>query len=149
MHHVPGHREQGMVGEIIIGPSQGGGLSGVAADPTGVSHDFTLDFVESDDFRTLAFNALPGEDGNNPEIRVNSGDEVTITSDNLGNSFHAFGVVTNPEDFNSIIWDSEIAAATNPLETWRKWKYYIYCWCTRNILLHMYSSWTCIARNAR
>ena len=113
---VPGHREQGMVGEIIIGPSQGGGSSGEAAAPTGVSHDFTLDFVESDDFRTLAFNALPGEEGSNPEIRVNSGDEVTVTSNNLGKSFHAFGVVTNPEDFNSIIWDSEIAAATNPLK---------------------------------
>ena len=114
---VPGHREQGMVGEIIVGPSQGGGgSSGVAADPTGVSHDFTLDFVESDDFKTLAFNALPGEDGYNPEIRVNSGDEVTITSNNLGKSFHAFGVVTNPEDFNSSVWDSEIATATSPLK---------------------------------
>jgi len=113
---VPGHREQGMVGEIIVGPAQGGGSSGIAAAPTGVSHDFTLDFVESDDFRTLAFNALPGEDGSNPEIRVNSGDEVTITSNNLGKSFHSFGVVTNPDDFNSIIWDSEIAAATNPLK---------------------------------
>ena len=113
---VPGHREQGMVGEIIVGPAQGGGSSGVAAAPTGVSHDFTLDFVESDDFRTLAFNALPGEDGNNPEIRVNSGDEVTITSTNNGKSFHAFGVVANPEDFNNVIWDSEIAAPTNPLK---------------------------------
>jgi len=112
---VPGHREQGMVGEIIVGPSQGGG-SQAAAPPTGVSHDFTLDFVESSDFRTLAFNALPGEDGHNPEIRVNSGDEVTITSNNLGKSFHAFGVVTNPEDFNSVIWDSAIAAASNPLK---------------------------------
>ena len=74
---VPGHREQGMVGEIIIGPAQGGGSS-VAAAPTGVSHDFTLDFVESDDLRTLGFNALPGEDGSNPEIRVSSGDEITI-----------------------------------------------------------------------
>ena len=113
---VPGHREQGMVGEIIIGPAQGGGSSGEAAAPTGVSHDFTLDFVESDDFRTLAFNALPGEDGNNPEIRVNSGDEITITSNNLGKSFHSFGVVINPEDFNNVIWGSEIAAATNPLK---------------------------------
>ncbi|QDI88756.1 hypothetical protein Nisw_04070 [Candidatus Nitrosopumilus sp. SW] len=112
---VPGHREQGMVGEIIVGPAQGGS-SGVAAAPTGVSHDFTLDFVESDDFRTLAFNALPGEDGNNPEIRVNSGDEVTITSSNNGKSFHAFGVVANPEDFNNVIWGSEIAAASNPLK---------------------------------
>jgi len=113
---VPGHREQGMVGEIIIGPSQGGSSSGTAAAPTGVSHDFTLDFVESSDFRTLAFNALPGEDGHNPEIRVNSGDEVTVTSDNLGKSFHAFGVVTDPEDFNNVIWGSEIAAPTNPLK---------------------------------
>ena len=115
---VPGHREQGMVGQIIVGPSSGGGSAGggAAAPPTGVSHDFVLDFVESDDFRTLAFNALPGEEGSNPEIRVNSGDEVTVTSANLGVSFHAFGVVTNPEDFNSVVWDSEIAAATNPLK---------------------------------
>lgn len=113
--NVPGHREQGMVGEIIVGPAQGGGSS-VAAVPTGVSHDFILDFVESDDFRTLAFNALPGEDGNNPEIRVNSGDEVTVTSDNVGKSFHAFGIVSDPEDFNNIIWDSAIATASNPLK---------------------------------
>ena len=113
---VPGHRDQGMVGEIIIGPAQGGASPSVAADPTGVSHDLTLDFVESDDFRTLAFNALPGEDGHNPDVTVNSGDEVTVTSNNLGKSFHAFGVVTNPEDFNSIVMDSAIAAATNPLK---------------------------------
>ena len=113
---VPGHREQGMVGEIIVGPAQGGGSSGKAAAPTGVSHEFTFNFVESDDFRTLAFNALPGEDGHNPEIRVNSGDEVTITANNMGKSFHAFGVVSNPEDFNSVIWDSAIAAMANPLK---------------------------------
>ena len=110
---VPGHRDQGMVGEIIVSGSSG---PAVAADPTGVSHEFTLDFVESDDFRTLAFNALPGEEGNNPTIVVNSGDEVTITSVNAGMSFHAFGVVSNPDDFNSVIFDSAIAAATNPLK---------------------------------
>ena len=113
---VPGHRDQGMVGEIIIGPAQGGASPGVAADPTGVSHDFTLDFVESADFRTLAFNALPGEDGHNPDVKVNSGDEVTITANNLGKSFHSFGVVSNPEDFNNVIMDSAIAAASNPLK---------------------------------
>ena len=110
---VPGHRAQGMVGEIIVSGSSG---PAVAADPTGVSHEFTLDFVESDDFRTLAFNALPGEEGSNPTITVNSGDEVTITSLNDGMSFHAFGVVSNPDDFNSVIFDSAIAAATNPLK---------------------------------
>ena len=113
---VPGHREQGMVGEIIVGPAQAGGGSAEAAAPTGVSHSFTLDFVESDDFITLAFNALPGEEGHNPEIRVNSGDSVTISSTNLGKSFHAFGVVANPEDFGNILWGSEIASMSSPLK---------------------------------
>ena len=113
---VPGHREQGMVGEIIVGPAQSGGSSSTAAASTGVSHEFTLDFVESDDFRTLAFNALPGEDGHNPEIRVNSGDDVTINATNMGLSFHAFGIVTNPEDFNNIVMDSAIGSMSSALK---------------------------------
>ena len=110
---VPGHRMQGMVGEIIVGEA---GVAREAAAPTGVSHEFTLDFVESSDFRTLAFNALPGEEGSNPEIRVKSGDEVTVTTTNAGVSFHAFGVVTDPDDFNSIVFDSAINSASNPLK---------------------------------
>ena len=110
---VPGHRMQGMVGEIVVTEA---GASGEAAPPTGVSHDFTLDFVESSDFRTLAFNALPGEVGNNPDIRVNSGDEVTVSANTIGKSFPAFGVVTNPDDFNSVVFDSEISSANNPLK---------------------------------
>ena len=110
---VPGHRMQGMVGEIIV---SGPAAPAAAAPPTGVSHDISFDFVESSDFRTLAFNALPGEEGSNPEVRVNSGDEVTVTTINAGKSFHAFGVVSDPDDFNSVIFDSAIAAATNPLK---------------------------------
>ncbi len=110
---VPGHRAQGMVGEIIVSGSAG---PAVAAPPTGVSHELEFDFVESADFRTLAFNALPGEEGHNPDVAVNSGDEVTITTNNVGMSFHAFGVVSNPDDFNSVVFDSAIAAATNPLK---------------------------------
>lgn len=112
---VPGHRQQGMVGEIIVGPAEGGGAPAEAAPPTGVSHNFTLDFFESDDLLTYAFSAPPGEEGSNPEIRVNSGDEVTITAANMGRSFHSFGITTNPEDFNNVLWGSEIATATNPL----------------------------------
>lgn len=110
---VPGYRELGLSGEIIVGTVD---ESAVAAGPTGVSHNFTLDFVESSDLLTLAFNALPGEDGHNPEIRVNSGDEITISSTNQGISFHSFGVVTDPNDFTSVVWESEIAAPTNPLK---------------------------------
>ncbi|QUC64362.1 multicopper oxidase domain-containing protein [Nitrosopumilus sp. K4] len=113
---VPGHREQGMVGEIIVGPAKSGGSTAKAAAPTGVHHDFSVDFVESSDFRTLAFNALPGEEGHNPDFVVNSGDEITFTATNKGKSFHSFGIVSNPEDFNNVLWGSEIAAATNPLK---------------------------------
>ena len=110
---VPGHRAQGMVGEIVVSGSSG---PAAAAPPTGISHEFEFDFIESADFRTLAFNALPGEEGNNPDVVVNSGDEVTITTINAGMSFHAFGVVSNSDDFNSVVFDSAIAAATNPLK---------------------------------
>jgi nitrite reductase (NO-forming) len=113
---VPGHRMQGMVGEIVVGEGASSEQASAAA-PTGVSHEFVLDFVESSDFRTLAFNALPGEEGHNPDIRVNSGDEVTVTATNAGVSFHAFGVVTNPDDFTSVVFDSGINSATNPLKS--------------------------------
>ena len=113
---VPGHREQGMVGEIVVSPAQAGGAPKAAAAPTGVSHDFSVDFVESSDFRTLAFNALPGEEGSNPDFKVNSGDEINFTTVNAGKSFHAFGIVSNPEDFNNILWKSAIASPNNPLK---------------------------------
>jgi len=112
---VPGHREQGMVGKIVVGPAEDASATEAAA-PTGVSHEFTLNFVESPDFRTLAFNALPGEEGHNPEFVVKSGDEVTFTVTNTGKSFHAFGIVKDPEDFNNILWNSAIASASNPIK---------------------------------
>jgi len=111
---VPGHREQGMVGKIIVDPKQSSETQTV--NPTGASHNFEFNFVESSDFRTLGFNALLGEEGSNPEIIVKAGDSVTIKVTNTGKSFHSFGVVTNPEDFNSIVWNSAIQSASNPLK---------------------------------
>ena len=77
---------------------------------------FELDFIESSDFRTLAFNALPGEFGHNPEIRVKTGDTIKIVTTNTGKSFHSFGIVADPEKIDDVLWGSEIAAATNPLK---------------------------------
>ena len=109
---VPGHREQGMVGEIIVGAA---GQEASVVEPTGTVHDFTLDFYESDDFLTFAFSAVPGTEGANPEIRVNAGDEVNISSTNQGISFHSFAIVRDPANFNSIMWDSAIGSANVPL----------------------------------
>ena len=125
---VPGHRAQGMVGTIIVGDAQeppgddaaaggaGGGATEAASAPTGVSHDFTADFVESEDFLTLGFDALPGEPGSNPELTVNSGDEVTFTVNNVGKLFHSFGITATPEDYANPLWDSEIGSITDSLK---------------------------------
>ena len=112
---VPGHREQGMQGEIIVDPAQAAEAPKAAAAPTGIHHDFSINFIESKDFRTLAFNALPGEDGHNPDFTVNSGDEVTFSVKNAGKSFHAFGIVSDPEN-PSVLWNSGIASPSNPLK---------------------------------
>ncbi|TBR09504.1 MAG: hypothetical protein EPO62_04995 [Candidatus Nitrosotenuis sp.] len=110
---VPGHRELGMQGTIIVGPAQA--PSG-PAPATGVSHDFDVKFIESPDFKTLAFNALPGEDGHNPDFTVKSGDSVTFTATNAGKSFHAFAVASDADDPTTVLFNSAIKSANNPLK---------------------------------
>jgi plastocyanin len=75
-----------------------------------------LSFIESSDFRTLAFNALPGEDGHNPSIQMNVGDKIVFNVDNAGVSFHSFGVTANDEGFSGVVPGSDIGTASNPLK---------------------------------
>ena len=94
---------------------QGGELAAPVV-PTGKDIPVTLTFVESSDFRTLAFNALPGEPDNNPDIRAEVGDRIVFDVNNVGKSFHAFGVTQEAEGFSGIRPGSEIASANNPLK---------------------------------
>jgi nitrite reductase (NO-forming) len=111
---VPGHRDLGMNGQIIVGEAS---APKEAAAPTGVHHDLSVNFVESaDGFSDLAFNALTGEEGHNPEFKVKSGDEITFTATNKGKGFHAFGIVDSPDDFANPLWGSAIGSATSPLK---------------------------------
>ena len=110
---VPGHREQGMEGKIIVEEAK---PKAQAAAPTGTKVAFNLNFLESSDFKTLAFNALPGEDGHNPDLKVKSGDSVTIHVKNIGKSFHAFGVVTNPDDPTTLVWDAKVKDPNSPIK---------------------------------
>ena len=103
-------------GNLEAGTGDHGGAASGPVTSTGVEIPVSLSFVESSDFRTLAFNALPGESGNNPTITANVGDKIVFDVINDGVSFHAFGVTAAEEGFEGIFPGSEIAAATNPLK---------------------------------
>jgi len=114
---VPGHRELGMEGKIEVSEaSSAGAASGATVAPTGNKVEFSLSFVMSADFKDYAFNALAGQTGHNPDIKVKSGDTVTIHIKNSSKSFHSFGVVTDPEDPNSVVWNSAFKSADNPMK---------------------------------
>ena len=83
---------------------------------TGKEIPVTLNFIESSDFRTLAFNALPGEPDNNPIINAEVGDKIIFNVENTGKSFHAFGVTQEAEGFGGIIPGSDVRSASNPLK---------------------------------
>ena len=84
---------------------------------TGKTITQDLKFVESaDGFSDLAFNALTGEEGHNPEFTVKSGDSVTFSATNKGKGFHAFGVTSETEGFSGIISSSAVASASSPLK---------------------------------
>ena len=82
---------------------------------TGIEIPMSLSFIESADFRTLAFNALPGDPNNNPTINAEVGDKIIFDVVNDGKSFHAFGVTALDEGFSGIIPGTEIASGSNPL----------------------------------
>jgi len=114
---VPGHRELGMEGKIEVAPSGGAAQpSGAEVKPTGNKVESTLSFVMSPDLKEYAFNALPGQTGNNPDITVKSGDTVTIHVKNNSKSFHAFGIVVDPDNPSAVLWNSAVKSADSPLK---------------------------------
>ena len=87
-----------------------------AVAQTGADIPITLDFIESKDFMTLAFNGLPGESGNNPTINAKVGDRIIFNILNAGKSFHAFGVTLDEEGFGGILGNSAVASPNSPLK---------------------------------
>jgi uncharacterized cupredoxin-like copper-binding protein len=111
-----------------IPPLDGGGIgvppppppipagTGKTAAPNGKKIDFTLSFQVSSDFSKYGFNATIGSQTANPDIKVHSGDTVTFHLTNPSHSFHAFGIVINPDDPNSIVWNSAYKTADSPMK---------------------------------
>lgn len=95
-----------------------GGTAEVSAPvaATGKEIPVNLKFVESSDFRTLAFNSLPGEPNHNPTITADIGDKIIFDVENDGKSFHAFGVTQEAEGTGGIIPGTAIQSANNPLK---------------------------------
>lgn len=91
------------------------GTSGTVA-PNGNKVDFTLSFQISSDFSKYGFDVPIGSQGANPDITVHSGDTVTIHLSNPSKSFHAFGIVTDPENPSSVVWNSAFKSADSPMK---------------------------------
>jgi plastocyanin len=100
----------------VVAMMAGGDDHAGPAVQTGETITSDLSFIESSDFRTLAFNALPGEPDNNPSIQMSVGEKVVFNVVNDGRSFHSFGVTANDEGFSGIIAGSDIGSASNPLK---------------------------------
>lgn len=100
----------------VVAMMAGDSVTAGPAAHTGDTIHSSLSFIESSDFRTLAFNALPGEPDNNPTINMEVGDKVVFDIINDGKSFHSFGVTIQDEGFGGIIPGSEVATASNPLK---------------------------------
>lgn len=101
----------------VVAMMGGGSTPTVVAVHTGETITSDLSFIESSDFITLAFNALPGEPDNNPTINMEVGDKVIFNVVNDGVSFHSFGVTADTEGVGGIFPGSEVASPANPLKS--------------------------------
>lgn len=90
--------------------------TGGTVEPNGNKQSFGLSFQMSPDFAKYGFDAPIGSPGANPDIKVHSGDTVTIHLSNPSNSFHAFGIVTDPENPGSIVWNAQFKTPDSPMK---------------------------------
>jgi nitrite reductase (NO-forming) len=117
---VPGHRELGMNGKIVVGGGGSGASSipagtGGTAQANGKTDTYSLAFEVSSDFSKYGFNGTGGT-GTNPDITVHSGDTVTINVSNPSKVFHAFGIVTDPNDPSGIVWNASYKTPDSPMK---------------------------------
>ncbi|MGI0102609.1 MAG: plastocyanin/azurin family copper-binding protein [Nitrosotalea sp.] len=117
---VPGHRELGMEGKIIVGGGSGASSipagTGGTVPPNGQKDSYSLAFEISSDFSKYGFNGTIGSSGANPDITVHSGDTVTIHLSNPSKSFHAFAIVTDPSNPSGVLWNSAFKTPDSPMK---------------------------------
>ncbi|GIU71721.1 MAG: hypothetical protein KatS3mg003_1200 [Candidatus Nitrosocaldaceae archaeon] len=113
---VPGHALQGMQGNFIVEEAGASAETGATSEEAAITGEGSLTinmaFKESADLVNLWFE-VNGQ--KNPTIKVKAGTQVTINIVNEGVMPHAFGVVTNPDDVNSVVFNSAIGSASSPV----------------------------------
>src|SRR5207245_8843112 len=78
------------------------GIGGTVS-PNGDKVGFTLSFDVSPDFAAYGFNDTRDSSGANPDIKVHSGDTVTIHLSNPSKSSHACRIVNNPDTHMAVV----------------------------------------------
>ncbi len=89
--------------------------TGGTAPANGNKVSYSLAFEISQDFSKYGFNGT-GDTGTNPDITVHSGDTVTIHLTNPSKSFHAFGIVTDPNNPSGVVWNASYKTPDSPLK---------------------------------
>lgn len=90
--------------------------TGGTVPPNGNKMEYALSFQISSDFSKYGFNSTIGSPGANPDITVHSGDTVTVHLSNPSKSFHAFGIVIDPQNPSSVLWNSAFKTPDNPMK---------------------------------
>jgi uncharacterized cupredoxin-like copper-binding protein len=93
-------------------PKGTGGIVTANGNKTSIS----LSFQVSSNFAKYGFDAPIGDRGADPDIKVHSGDTITIHLTNPSSSFHAFGIVTDPQDPGSIVWNAAYKTPDSPMK---------------------------------
>ena len=86
------------------------------APANGKKDQFSLSFQVSSDYSKYGFNGTIGSPGANPDIKVHSGDTVTVHLKNLSKTFHAFGVVVDPQNPSAVLWKSAFKSPNDPMK---------------------------------
>ncbi len=115
---VPGHADLGMKGKFIVKERSSGSVGSTTTTETTGSSTNILTFTDKADISFTFEEESPvklhftanGEI--NPEIRVKTGSTVTIHIKNNGKMPHAFGVVSDPANVNSVVFNAAVGSST-------------------------------------
>ncbi|MEM4349527.1 MAG: cupredoxin domain-containing protein [Candidatus Nitrosocaldus sp.] len=119
---VAGHADLGMKGKFIVKErptgSAGSTSTGTGTEVSTIStniltftdNNVNLSFTFEEESPVKLHFTANGE--TNPEIRVKAGSTITIHIKNNGKMPHSFGIVTDPSNVNSVVFNASVGSST-------------------------------------